>query len=123
MHEVVGLRGPITNLVRDGQGRLWASGEGWLSVQPREGAPFEDRSSLIQGMMGAGRRLRVGLRGQLLVPNYRGLLAVEGERVELLRLGLAERSAWMRDVLHDREGTLWVVSLGVHRSLGRGLWR
>jgi signal transduction histidine kinase/ligand-binding sensor domain-containing protein len=122
IHEVVGRRGPIANLVRDGQGRLWASSEGWLSVQPREGAPFEDRSSLIQGMMGAGRRLRVGLRGQLLVPNYRGLLAVEGEHVELLRLGLAERSARMRDVLHDREGTLWVVSLGVHRSLGRGLW-
>jgi signal transduction histidine kinase/ligand-binding sensor domain-containing protein len=122
IHEVTAQRNAILNLVRDGQGRLWAAGEGWLAMQPRDGAPFEDRSSLIKGLMGAGRRLRVGLRGQLLVPNYRGLLSVEGERVELLRLGLSERSARMRDVLHDQEGSLWVVSLGVHRSLGRGLW-
>jgi signal transduction histidine kinase/ligand-binding sensor domain-containing protein len=112
----------ITDLVRDGLGRLWAGGEGWLAMQPREGLPFENRTHLIQGMMGGGRRLRLGRRGELLVPNYRGLLSVEGERAELLRLGLSERSARMRDVLHDRDGTLWVVSLGVHRSLGRGLW-
>ncbi|OJT18606.1 hypothetical protein BO221_38280 [Archangium sp. Cb G35] len=122
IHEAPGLRNSVTDLVRDGLGRLWAGSEGWLAVQPREGMSFEDRSHLIHGMMGAGRRLRVGQRGQLLVPNYRGLLAVEGERVELHRLGLSERATRMRDVLHDREGTLWVVSLGVHRSLGRGLW-
>ncbi|HYO73906.1 MAG TPA: ATP-binding protein [Archangium sp.] len=122
IHEVQGHRNAIADLVRDGTGRLWASGEGWLAVQPREGMPFEDRSHLIEKMMGAGRRLRVGLRGQLLVPTYRGLLAVEGERVELHQLGLSERSARMRDVLHDQDGTLWVVSLGVHRTLGRGLW-
>ncbi|MFE8604441.1 sensor histidine kinase [Archangium violaceum] len=122
IHEVPGLRNSVTDLVRDGLGRLWAGSEGWLAVQPREGMSFENRSHLIHGMMGAGRRLRVGRRGQLLVPNYRGLLAVEGERVELHRLGLSGSASRMRDVLHDREGTLWVVSLGVHRSLGRGLW-
>ncbi|QRN96960.1 hypothetical protein JRI60_49710 [Archangium violaceum] len=109
-------------LVRDGLGRLWLGGDGWLAMQPREGAPFEDRSSLIRGMMGAGRRLRVGHRGQLLVPNYRGLLVVEGEQAGLLRLSLTERAARMQDVLEDQEGTLWVASLGVSRSLGRGLW-
>jgi signal transduction histidine kinase/ligand-binding sensor domain-containing protein len=112
----------ILSLARDGRGRLWLGGEGWLAVQPREGAPLEDRTLLVVGLTGAGRRLRVGVRGQLLVPNYSGLLEVEGEHVRLLRLGLSERSARTRDVLEDREGTLWVASLGMHRSLGRGLW-
>jgi signal transduction histidine kinase/ligand-binding sensor domain-containing protein len=123
VQEVRGHNKASISLVRDGQGRLWLSGDGWLVMQPREGAPLEERSDLLKGLMGAGRRLRLGSRGQLLVPNYRGLLVVEGERVELLRLALSERSARMRDVLEDREGSLWVVSMGVHRSLGRGLWR
>ncbi|WP_257460380.1 two-component regulator propeller domain-containing protein [Archangium lipolyticum] len=122
IRDLPGFMRASSSLVRDGLGRLWLGGDGWLAMQPREGAPFEDRSSLIRGMMGAGRRLRVGQRGQLLVPNYRGLLVVEGERAELLRLSLSERAARMRDVLEDQEGTLWVASLGVSRSLGRGLW-
>jgi signal transduction histidine kinase/ligand-binding sensor domain-containing protein len=122
IRDVPGFKRSSLSLVRDGLGRLWLSGEGWLAMQPQEGAPFEDRSSLIQGMIGAGRRLRVGRRGQLFVPNYRGVLVVEGERVELRDLGLSERAARMRDILEDEDGTLWVASLGVYRFLGRGLW-
>jgi signal transduction histidine kinase/ligand-binding sensor domain-containing protein len=120
--EVHGYRNPIAALVRDGQGRLWLSGEGWLVVQSQSGAPFEDRTELVAGLQAAGRRLRVGRRGQLLVPTYRGLIQVDGERAGLLRLGLSEPAARMRDVLEDEEGTLWIASLGVHRSLGRGHW-
>lgn len=109
-------------LARDGAGRLWLGGDGRLVMQAREGAPLEDRSAFVQGMLGAGRRLRVGQRGQLLLPNYKGLLVVEGERAESVRMGLSERSARMWDVLEDAKGTLWVASLGVHRSVGRGLW-
>jgi signal transduction histidine kinase/ligand-binding sensor domain-containing protein len=121
IHEVPN-RKSITDMVRDGEGRLWLSGEVWLAVQPREGAPLEDRTALVQGTMGAGRRLRLGTQGQLLMPTYRGLLEVRGESARFLPLDLSERSARMRDVLQDRQGTLWVASLGVHRSLGRGLW-
>jgi signal transduction histidine kinase/ligand-binding sensor domain-containing protein len=120
--EVRGYRNPIASLARDGQGRLWLSGEGWLVVQPRSGAPFEDRTELVEGIQAAGRRLRVGRRGQLLVPTFRGLIEVDGERAGPLRLGLPEPAARMRDVLEDEEGTLWIASLGVHRSLGRGHW-
>jgi signal transduction histidine kinase/ligand-binding sensor domain-containing protein len=123
IREVPGEPGrPLLAIVRDGQGRLWLGGDGRLAVQTREGAPLEDRSAFVRGMLGAGRRLRVGQRGQLLLPNYKGLLVVEGERVESVRLGLSERSARMWDVLEDAKGTLWVASLGVHRSVGRGLW-
>ncbi|WNG43078.1 hypothetical protein F0U60_02440 [Archangium minus] len=112
----------ILSIARDGQGRLWLSGNGWLLVQSREAGPLEERSHLLAGGLGAGHRLRVGRRGQLLVPNNRGLIVVEGESAGFLRLGLTERSARMWDVLEDRQGTLWVASLGVHRSVGRGLW-
>ncbi|PTL84808.1 ATP-binding protein [Vitiosangium sp. GDMCC 1.1324] len=122
VREVPGPGSPLSTLVRDGQGRLWLSGEGRLVMQPRDGAPFEDRSQLLKGAVAAGRRLRVGSRGQLLIPTYRGILEVEGERAGFLRLGLSEQAARMQDVLDDREGSLWIASLGVHRSLGRGLW-
>ena len=122
IHEVRSGGATIVALARDGQGRLWLGNQGWLAVQPREGAPIEDRTHLIQGMISAGLRLRVGTRGQLFVPNYRGLLVVEGESAGLIRVALSERAARMRDVLEDRDGTLWIASLGVHRSVGRGLW-
>ncbi|WP_257460377.1 sensor histidine kinase [Archangium lipolyticum] len=122
VREEVGGGGPILALVRDGSGRLWVSGDRWLLMQPRDGAPFEDRSALLEGARGSGRRLRVGRRGQLLVPTYRGLLEVEGERAGFLRLGLSELGARARDVLDDDEGVLWIASQGVQRALGRGLW-
>jgi signal transduction histidine kinase/ligand-binding sensor domain-containing protein len=122
VHEMPGNpRGNIA-MARDGQGRLWLSTTGWLAMQPRPGAPLEDRTRLLSGLSGAGNRLRVGRRGQLLVPSYIGLLEVEGEHAGMRDLGLSERVARMWDVLEDRQGTLWVASMGVNRSLGRGLW-
>jgi signal transduction histidine kinase/ligand-binding sensor domain-containing protein len=122
IHEAPGRTTLITALVRDGQGRLWLGAEGWLAMQPRPGAALEERSSVLRGLPGAGNRLRVGKEGQLLVPHYGGLLEIRGERATVLRLGLSNQSARMRDVLEDRQGTLWAASMGVHRSLGRGLW-
>ncbi|ATB34917.1 hypothetical protein CYFUS_000324 [Cystobacter fuscus] len=122
VHEVPDRPTVISSLVRDGEGRLWLGYEGWLAMQPRPGAPLVNRSSLLRGLTGAGTRLRVGNEGQLLVPHYGGLLEIRGERSTLLRLGLANQSARIRDVLEDRQGTLWAASMGVHRSLGRGLW-
>ncbi|QRN96957.1 hypothetical protein JRI60_49695 [Archangium violaceum] len=122
VREAVGRGSPILALARDGGGRLWVSGDRWLVMQPRDGAPFEDRSALLEGARGSGRRLRVGRRGQLLVPTYRGVLEVEGERAGYLRLDLSELGARTRDVLEDEAGVLWLASQGMHRALGRGLW-
>ena len=112
----------LLSLARDGQGRLWVSTEGWLAMQPRADAPFEEHSALLLGVTGAGLRLRVGQRGQLQLPTYEGLIEVEGTPARAHRLFFPERAQRMSEVLEDRQGSLWVASVGLHRSLGRGLW-
>jgi signal transduction histidine kinase/ligand-binding sensor domain-containing protein len=112
----------INALARDGQGRLWVSAEGWLAMQPADGGAPRDRSALLRELPGAGLRLHVGCRGQLQVPSASGLLEIEGEQVTLLEPSLSERVTRMLDILEDRDGTLWVAGVGVHRALGRGLW-
>jgi signal transduction histidine kinase/streptogramin lyase len=120
--EVPPARGSITAIARDGQARLWLRGQGWLASQASPGAPFEDRSSLLRGAQRLGLKLRVGARGQLLVPVRSGLLEIHGEQARFLPLRLSERELYLQDALEDREGSLWLVSLGVHRTVGRGLW-
>jgi signal transduction histidine kinase/ligand-binding sensor domain-containing protein len=121
-HAVPLARSPIAALVRDGQGRLWLRGDGWLAMQPREGAAFEDRSALIAGTLSIALHLRLGQRGQLLLPTTRGLVEVEGEHAHLVQLGRPGQALRMRDALEDSGGSLWVLGLGAHRALGRGLW-
>ncbi len=115
-------RSPIAAIARDGQGRLWLRGDGWLAMQPREGAAFEDRSGLIAGTLSIALHLRVGQRGQLLIPTTRGLVEVEGERTRTLPLGRQGQLLRMRDALEDMSGSLWVMGQGAHRALGQGLW-
>ncbi|MET0406401.1 MAG: two-component regulator propeller domain-containing protein, partial [Cystobacter sp.] len=122
-HETPGHPGVINALARDGQGRLWLGAEGWLAMQPEPGAPVRDRSALLSGLTGAGSRLRVGREGQLLVPYNSGLLELRGDQLVPLELGLKEASSRIRDVMEEARGPLWVSGLGLHRSLGRGLWR
>jgi signal transduction histidine kinase/ligand-binding sensor domain-containing protein len=116
------VRGPIAAIARDGQGRLWLRGDGWLAMQPREGAAFEDRSSLVAGALSIAMHLRVGQRGQLLIPTTRGLVEVEGEHARVVQLGRPGQALRMRDALEDSGGSLWVLGQGAHRALGRGLW-
>ncbi|HEX8818304.1 MAG TPA: two-component regulator propeller domain-containing protein, partial [Archangium sp.] len=113
---------PIAAIARDGGGRLWLRGDGWLAMRPREGAAFEDRSEFIAGTLSIAMHLRVGQRGQLLIPTTRGLVEVEGERARIVQLGRAGQALRMRDALEDTGGSLWVLGQGAHRALGRGLW-
>ena len=122
LREVPPARGPIAALARDGQGRLWLRGDGWLAMRPRQGAAFEDRSELIQGALSIAMHLRVGQRGQLLIPSTRGLVEVDGEHARVVQLGRPGQALRMRDALEDTGGSLWVLGQGAHRALGRGLW-
>ncbi len=121
-HEVPPARSPIAAIARDGQGRLWLRGDGWLAMQPRQGAAFEDRSGLVAGTLSIALHLRVGQRGQLLIPTTRGLVEVEGEHSRIIPLGRPGQALRMKDALEDTGGSLWVLGMGAHRALGRGLW-
>lgn len=112
----------IDSLLEDSKGRLWARTrkELWM-VQSGEGSA---RPVTIPWSTAISARAALSRDkdGNLFVPTDNGVLTFHKERWE--RLGVREGLPveWARDVLEDREGSLWVASLGVHRLLGRGAW-
>jgi signal transduction histidine kinase/ligand-binding sensor domain-containing protein len=115
----------ITSIVRDGSGRLWLRAGQHLWMQPRVGAPFEDRSrSYLGAPVGAdGLRLALSATRTLLIPTSVGLIEIDGDDAHFLETDLAEDARAIKSAWVDREGSLWLTSLGLHRELGRGLWR
>ena len=90
---------------------LWAKGEG----EPA----FREETAALPATSTSGY-LDLDRRGNLWVPTDRGVAVHDenGWRVIGASEGLAIE--WSRDVLEDREGSIWIASLGVHRMLGRG---
>ena len=114
----------ITHLVRDGRGRLWVRAGRHLWMQPRGGGPFQDRSQLDGAVVGPTNvRLALSATGTLLVPTASGLVEIEGDEPRLLATDLPPDARNVKAVWLDREGALWLTSLGLHHELGRGLWR
>jgi signal transduction histidine kinase/ligand-binding sensor domain-containing protein len=115
----------ITNIVRDSAGRLWLRAGEHLWMQPHPGAPFVDRSAAYLGApTGAdGLRLALSARGTLLIPTSVGLIEVNGDDAHFVQTDLADDARSIKAVWVDREGSLWLASLGLHHELGRGLWR
>ncbi|HVV83892.1 MAG TPA: ATP-binding protein, partial [Kofleriaceae bacterium] len=114
----------ISSVVRDGHGRLWVRAGQHLWMQPTADAPFEDRSPLDGAVVGPGNvRLAVGADGDLLVPTASGVVEMDGDRPHLLATDLPEDARNVKSVWVDREGSMWLTSLGLHHELGRGLWR
>jgi diguanylate cyclase (GGDEF)-like protein len=138
----------IDSVVVDAEGRVWARSAAHLWSLAPGGAEFVDESAALPGTSNTGY-LALDARRNLWVPTDRGLAVYEGARASRppaaarlvppgetpdgrragrpradgwriigAREGLP--TEWARDVLEDREGSLWVASLGVHRMLGRG---
>ena len=112
----------LSFIARDGQGQLWLQGNGWLASQAREGDAFEDRMLNPRVAPRVEARMRLGQRGQVLVPGRRGVVEIDQGHARLLPMRLSERELSVTDAIEDREGSLWLSSLGAHRALGRGLW-
>ncbi len=114
----------VSHVVRDGRGRLWARAGQHLWMQPRPGAPFEDRSQLAGAVTGPTNvRLALSATGTLLVPTASGLVEIADDEPRLLATDLPVDARNVKAVWVDREGALWLTSLGLHHELGRGLWR
>ena len=114
----------ITHVLRDGRGRLWVRAGQRLWLQPAAGASFEDRSRLAGAITGPGNvRLALGPTGALLIPTASGLVEIDGDEPRLIATDLPAEARNVRSVWVDREGSLWLTSLGLHHEVGRGLWR
>ncbi|HEX8611488.1 MAG TPA: diguanylate cyclase [Telluria sp.] len=108
----------VDALAEDGDGRIWARTPTSLWLLRADGSGFDLAATPIPLVSSRGY-LATGKRGDLYVPTDHGLLHRTGERWEIAtgKNGLPG-APW--PVLEDREGSLWIGSVGLHRLLGRG---
>lgn len=112
----------VDALAHDGQGRLWVRTPKGLWV-------LEPGSETFRPMPPPGNlvathgHLCLDRKGRLMVPTGTGLFTRDRDR--WIRLGPQEGLPvdWARVALEDREGSLWIGSMGLHRQLGGGVWR
>jgi diguanylate cyclase (GGDEF)-like protein len=109
----------IDALAIDRGGRLWARSGAHLWSKSESEAEFRDDSSVLPGTSNNGY-LALDVRGNLYVPTDQGIGIHDENGWRVLGREEGLPTDWARDVLEDREGSIWVGSLGVHRMLGRG---
>ncbi|WP_167088741.1 ligand-binding sensor domain-containing diguanylate cyclase [Massilia frigida] len=109
----------VDALAEDGEGRIWARTPTSLWLLRADGSRFDLAATPIPLVSSRGY-LATGKRGDLYVSTDHGLLHRTGEQWEITtgKNGLPG-APW--PVLEDREGSLWIGSVGLHRLLGRGI--
>lgn len=117
--------GTVTAILRDGAGRLWLRAGARLWAQPAGGGAFEDRTADYLGALPGPypRRLSLDVDRALLIPSTLGLIRVDDRGAHFVPTDLPADAVSLRDAWVDREGTLWLAGAGLHRRIGRGLWR
>jgi diguanylate cyclase (GGDEF)-like protein len=118
-----GLGGePIHAIERDGRGAIWARSTRGLWMLPEGGSRFVDLSDRVAIAISSPVALDLDRQGRLLVPTSEGLARFTGEGFETIGRAQGFPVAWARTAVEDRDGSLWVGCLGVHRQLSRGAW-
>lgn len=112
----------VDSLLEDTKGRLWARTRRDLWVAQAGDGVLKPAKVPWTTAINARAALSMNRKGGLFVPTDSGILSFDDDQWKRMgeREGLPVE--WTRDVLEDREGSLWVASLGVHRLLGRGAW-
>lgn len=108
----------VDALAEDGEGRIWARTPTSLWLLRADGSAFDLVPTPLPLVSSRGY-LATGKRGDLYVPTDHGLLHLAGGQWDITtgKNGLPG-APW--PVLEDREGSLWIGSVGLHRLLGRG---
>jgi len=109
----------IDAIVVDRQHTIWARSAGHLWSKAENEAAFHDESRALPATSTSGY-LAVDRRGNLWVPTDRGVATHDDSGWSVIGAAEGLPIEWARDVLEDREGSIWIASLGVHRMLGRG---
>ena len=113
----------IDDFAEDRNGWVWARTRRELMAL----APGEHEFKAVKVPFSLTISARAGLsldqEGNLFLPTDSGLVSFEDGRWQKLGMKDGLPVEWTRGVLEDREHSLWVASLGVHRLLGRGAWQ
>lgn len=109
-----------TLVIEDGLGRLWAGNGRTLVMKEPGAAAFTDQSARLPGSLTPNSQPFLDRDGSVWLPTQNGILHVAGDRTE--RIGMADGLPfpWVRAMLRDSEGTLWVVGPSLARLEGRG---
>ena len=106
-------------IVVDRQRTVWTRSAAHLLAKGESESAFHDESRALPATSTSGY-LAIDRRGNLWVPTDRGVATHDDSGWHVVGASEGLPTEWARDVLEDREGSIWIASLGVHRMLGRG---
>jgi diguanylate cyclase (GGDEF)-like protein len=106
-------------IVVDRSRTVWARSAAHLWAKADSDSAFHEESSALPATSTSGY-LDLDRRGNLWVPTDRGVATHDDSGWSVIGAAEGLPIEWARDVLEDREGSIWIASLGVHRMLGRG---
>jgi PAS domain S-box-containing protein len=121
----VGLDGgQVDGVLRDRQGALWIRTPSHMWFLPRGATRVTDLSDGLPSgydLVGVPNGMAIGPRGDVLVGTDRGMAYREHDRWHVLDHSAGMPAAAARSVFVDREGTIWVGSVGLLQLRGRGV--
>ena len=121
----VGLTGdPVEAVLRDRQGALWIRTPAHLWLLPRGAARAIDLSDGLPtrfDLVGMPNAMAIGPRGDVLVGTDVGVAYRAYGRWQLIDRSVGMPAAGARALFVDREGTVWLGSVGLFQLRGRGL--
>jgi diguanylate cyclase (GGDEF)-like protein len=109
----------IDSVVIDARRRVWARSGNHLWSLALDGSDLRDESAALPATSNNGY-LSLDAGGNLWVPTDRGLAIRDAKEWRVIGSAQGLPTDWARDAFEDREGSIWIASLGVHRMLGRG---
>ncbi|UXI69885.1 sensor histidine kinase [Tahibacter amnicola] len=115
------LRERIDGIAEDGQGRVWARSAGAMWMFDPKAGRFSPAQTPISPTSSYGY-LTAGRNGEIWAPSDTSILHLVGDTWQVLGPKEGLPPARNRAVLEDRDGSVWIGSVGLHRMLGRGVF-
>jgi diguanylate cyclase (GGDEF)-like protein len=112
---------PIDSLAADNSGTIWAQSARKLFALRPGSAEFRNDSGEIPAVSSRGV-LTVDRGGRLWVPTDEGMSCRIGDKWRHFSVADGLPTDWTRYIFEDREGSLWIGSMGIHQLVGRGSW-
>lgn len=112
---------PIDSLAADGSGRIWAQSARRLYSLVPGASRFQDESAELP-TISSGGVLSTDSAGRLWVPTDEGMSCRIGNTWRHFGSKDGLPTEWTQYIFEDREKSLWIGGLGVHRLVGRGAW-